>query len=221
MWTVGTAIGREGWYTCRAHPARCGKTTVPGKKQMPKIERRARFLAGNRGQCVPLPACASSAGWMKYLRQRQVALVGERGVDQLGRVALVLVRVAEPCAAHLDHGAPALDVVPQLLLPDPVLRGLGPIPRWRRNRSSKLRRGSKMCDMIATKVGESHAEPAHPVRGLRGSGFGRPEIRKPGSCWRHKPFWTHNQGYRDQHIQLTFAAGRRRPCCARGPARAP
>lgn len=71
---------------------------------------------------------AVSTSW-SYLSQCQVALVSEGSVDQLGRVALVLVRVAETSAAHLDDGAPALHVIPQLLLPNPVVRRLGPVPR--------------------------------------------------------------------------------------------
>ena len=49
-------------------------------------------------------------------------------MDQLGRVALVFIRVAELRAAHLDDGAPTLDVVAQLFLPYPVLQRFRAIP---------------------------------------------------------------------------------------------
>lgn len=49
-------------------------------------------------------------------------------MDQLGGVSLVLIRVAETSAAHLDDGAPALDIVPQLFLPDPIIHSFGCSP---------------------------------------------------------------------------------------------
>lgn len=63
-----------------------------------------------------------------HLGERQVALVREGSVDQLRRISLVFVRVAELRAAHLDDGTPTPDVVAQLLLPYPVLQRFRGIP---------------------------------------------------------------------------------------------
>jgi len=61
------------------------------------------------------------------LREREVALVRQGRVDELARVALVLVRVAEGPVGHADLGAAGrADVVAELLVPGPVVRVAAP-----------------------------------------------------------------------------------------------
>lgn len=65
------------------------------------------------------------------LREGEIALVCERCVHKLGRVALVLVCVLKVAASHFDaHGAALTAVVAQLLAPCPIVQILA--GRWDR-----------------------------------------------------------------------------------------
>mmetsp|Transcript_19355 Transcript_19355/g.46759 ORF Transcript_19355/g.46759 Transcript_19355/m.46759 type:complete len:417 (+) Transcript_19355:7106-8356(+) len=85
----------------------------------------ARQRLAERLDTLSLPSTSRPIGvppvpQVQALREGQVALVRERGVDELRVVALVLVGVGVERVAHAYHAALVLHIVPQLLVPVPI-----------------------------------------------------------------------------------------------------